>query len=86
MDIKTPPQEAAERAIEVLGGQVSAARILVKDGRHQTIQSWLKNRVPADYCPLIERETAALGKTVRCEELRPDIEWSVLRAVPKQAA
>ena len=33
-----------------------------------------RGRVPAEHCPAIERETG-----VRCEELRPDIAWSVLR-------
>jgi DNA-binding transcriptional regulator YdaS (Cro superfamily) len=33
-------------------------------------------RVPAEHCPRIERIT---GGAVRCEDLRPDVEWSVLR-------
>jgi DNA-binding transcriptional regulator YdaS (Cro superfamily) len=33
-------------------------------------------RVPAERCPEIERAT---GGQVRCEDLRPDIPWSVLR-------
>lgn len=46
-------------------------------------------QVPAERCPAIERATGGL---VRCEDLRPDIEWSVLRgtasnrATPAQAA
>jgi DNA-binding transcriptional regulator YdaS (Cro superfamily) len=32
--------------------------------------------VPADRCPVIERET---GGAVRCEELRPDVDWAYLR-------
>lgn len=32
--------------------------------------------VPAERCPSIERATEGL---VRCEELRPDIEWAVVR-------
>ncbi len=34
-------------------------------------------RTPAERCPAIERATGGL---VRCEDLRPDVEWSVLRA------
>jgi DNA-binding transcriptional regulator YdaS (Cro superfamily) len=80
MDAKTSAQLAAEKAVAVLGGPVAAARLLnVKDQRHQTVQSWLKNRVPAEYCPAIERETKAKGAPVLCEELRPDIPWMVLR-------
>ena len=32
--------------------------------------------VPAERCPAIERAT---GGAVRCEDLRPDGEWGVLR-------
>lgn len=35
-------------------------------------------QVPAERCPDIE---AATGGKVRCEELRPDVNWSVLRKV-----
>ncbi len=54
---------------------------------------WKKRgNVPAEHCPAIERATG-----VRCEELRPDVAWSVLRkpeligaegapAVPEPAA
>lgn len=89
MDIKPPSQLAAERAIEALGGPAKAARTLnVKDHRHQTVQSWLKNRVPAEYCPLIEHATREAGNPVTCEELRPDVAWGVLReqATPQPAA
>lgn len=76
----TPAQLAAERAIKVLGGPVNAARVLqVKDERHQTVQSWLRNRVPAEYCPAIERETRLMGDVVTCEQMRPDVAWGVLR-------
>jgi DNA-binding transcriptional regulator YdaS (Cro superfamily) len=45
-----------------------------------------ERRVPAEHCPAIERATrarAAAGDDtsliVTCEELRPDVLWSVLR-------
>lgn len=77
---KTASQLATERAIRILGGTVNAARLLqVKDERHQTVQSWLRHRVPAEHCPAIERETRAKDEVVTCEELRPDIPWAVLR-------
>lgn len=43
-----------------------------------TAWAWLsgKKRVPAERCPQIERIT---GGAVRCEDLRPDVEWHVLR-------
>lgn len=33
-------------------------------------------QVPAERCPLIERATDGV---VRCEDLRPDVAWDVLR-------
>lgn len=39
-----------------------------------SISRWKKERVPAEYCPDIEAITG-----VRCEELRPDVNWAVLR-------
>lgn len=66
---------AAQRAVRELGGPVQAARKLGLE-RYQTAQSWTRNRVPAEYCPAIERETQ---RRVRCEEMRPDIPWDVLR-------
>jgi DNA-binding transcriptional regulator YdaS (Cro superfamily) len=80
METKTASQVAAERAISILGGPVKAARALnVKDHRHQTVQSWLKHRVPAEYCPAIERATTDAGQRVACEELRSDVDWGYLR-------
>lgn len=80
------PREALEAAIEALGGLVNTARVLrLKDERYQTVQSWLANRVPAEHCPSIERATRAVAAQggesliVRCEELRPDVAWEVLR-------
>lgn len=35
-----------------------------------------RKRVPAEHCPAIERATEG---AVRCEELRPDVAWDVLR-------
>lgn len=37
---------------------------------------------PAEYCPTIERATMEKGTVVRCEELRPDVDWNVLRSQP----
>lgn len=42
-----------------------------------------RGQVPAEKCPLIERAT---NGTVRCEELRPDIQWEVLRHTRRQKA
>jgi len=42
-----------------------------------------RGRIPAEYCPAIE---AATG--VRCEDMRPDVNWAVVRgaAQPELAA
>lgn len=69
---------ALQQAIELLGGQTALAAALgVRTGH---LFYWLKNRVPAEYCPAIERAT---GGQVRCEALRPDIDWAVLRGQPE---
>jgi DNA-binding transcriptional regulator YdaS (Cro superfamily) len=39
-----------------------------------SISQWKKARVPAELCPDIEAITG-----IRCEELRPDVSWGVLR-------
>lgn len=47
-----------------------------------TVSQWINGvrQVPAARCPDIERLTG-----VRCEELRPDVAWEVLRNSPKLA-
>ena len=42
----------------------------------QEVQQWFKRKTPISRCPEIERITD--GK-VTCEELRPDVNWKVLR-------
>ena len=42
----------------------------------QAVQQWFKRKTPIMRCPEIERITD--GK-VTCEELRPDVNWKVLR-------
>lgn len=87
----TPPEKAALiRAAEVVGGQAAlASAIGFTDRRH--VWPWFNTdrRVPAEHCPAIERATRERGSPVLCEELRPDIPWSVLRdqaASPTKAA
>jgi DNA-binding transcriptional regulator YdaS (Cro superfamily) len=64
------------------GGPASLARAI---GRSvQTVCNWpLRGNVPAEHCPAIERAT---NGAVRCEDLRPDVEWHVLRNPREQAA
>lgn len=67
---------AIEQAVRHLGGAKGAAVAL--DVSHQLVYFWLqgKRTVNAEHCLLIERATQG---AVRCEELRPDVDWAVLR-------
>lgn len=71
-DTTTPIDEA----VRMLGGLTAASKVFGVSG-YQTIQQWKKTRVPAEYCPAIERATQG---QVTCEELRPDVDWGYLRA------
>ena len=67
---------ALDKAAEIIGSQTALAALLaVSKG---AVSQWKEpgRRVPAEHCPLIERATAG---AVRCEELRPDMAWDVLR-------
>ena len=59
-----------------VGGQASLARIL--GVKPPTVNQWIgaDRPIPAERCPAIERATDG---AVRCEELRPDVDWSVVR-------
>lgn len=45
------------------------------------ISQWANGirQIPAERCPEIEKATSG---AVRCEDLRPDIDWSYLRVTP----
>lgn len=77
-------RDALMRAIEVHGLAELARRL---DVSYQLIQGWAKEdrkfATPAEYCPLIEKATKGV---VRCEELRPDVEWAVLRRIRRDRA
>lgn len=51
--------------------------VLVNQWAHET------RRVPAERCPDIEKVTHG---AVRCEDLRPDVDWAVLRNTKRKAA
>lgn len=70
-------KSALERACDAAKGSSRLAQLLTARGRKTSkasISQWKKQRVPAEACPDIEAITG-----VRCEELRPDIKWEVLR-------
>lgn len=62
---------AFEEVVAKFGGQSAMAR-------HFNLTPWAvskwKTRIPAERCPEIEKQTG-----VRCERLRPDIDWAILR-------
>lgn len=65
--------KALDEAITGAGGVGAlAGRIRVAASAPSMWKS--RGRVPAEHCPAIERETG-----VRCERLRPDVAWDVLR-------
>lgn len=74
--------EHLDRAIEIAGSQSALARFC---GVAQTaVSAWrVRKSIPAEYCPAIERATSG---AVRCEELRPDVDWSVLRGTSRKLA
>ncbi len=72
-----------DKAIELMGGPVAAARTLGLSG-YQVVQQWRRTRVPAEYCGAIEQATAG---QVKAEDLRPDVFAQVVAArVAQQAA
>lgn len=74
--------DSINKAIELLGGLNSLAAALGRTP--QQVSNWrMRDQVPAVYCPDIERVTKG---AVTCEELRPDINWAVLRRPYKAAA
>jgi DNA-binding transcriptional regulator YdaS (Cro superfamily) len=81
-------KDALQRVAAILGGQAAVASACgFTDRRH--VWPWFNTprRVPAEHCPALERATRAKGQPVRCEELREDVAWEVLRdqATPEAA-
>lgn len=63
-----------EVAARIMGSQTALAQALgiTKGAVHQ----WKLNGVPAERCPDVELVTHG---RVRCEQLRPDVKWWVVR-------
>lgn len=77
MDSETPtPLEAACKAV---GGTSKLAdllseRMAPRKVSKASVSRWKREDIPAEVCPDIEALTG-----VRCERLRPDVNWAVLR-------
>lgn len=66
---------AIKHAAELIGSQRAMAEALgVTPG---AVSQWQEGKVPFEHCIPIERMT---NGAVRCEDLRPDIDWAYLRA------
>ena len=66
-----------EQAIKIAGGMTKMAGSLSLSS-HAVVYQWKKKQVPAEKCPDIEALTG-----ITCEQLRPDVNWAVLRKVRK---
>ncbi|MBU0752389.1 MAG: helix-turn-helix domain-containing protein [Gammaproteobacteria bacterium] len=69
--------EAIQKASEILGSQANLARVCSVSPA--MVHQWLRGIRPiaAERCPTIERATSG---AVRCEDIRPDVDWAYLRA------
>jgi DNA-binding transcriptional regulator YdaS (Cro superfamily) len=71
---------ALKNAEKLIGSQSALARAV--GVAPQVVNNWQRRgNVPADYCPSIERVTKG---AVTCEQLRPDVDWAVLRGTQPQ--
>jgi DNA-binding transcriptional regulator YdaS (Cro superfamily) len=70
--MNSTPSDALDEAIRQTGGTKQLADRLAVTV--QVVSNWRARGVPAERCPDIERVTG-----VRCERLRPDVNWDVLR-------
>jgi len=71
MDLRTYFETTRTRQVD-LARQLGVVTVVVSQWTSGVRQ------VPAERCPAIERATAG---QVRCEDLRPDVDWAVLRCV-----
>jgi len=73
MNLRTYIDQQRGRAA-ALGRALEVAPVL--------ISQWANNTrpIPAERCPEIERAT---GGAVICEDLRPDVDWQIIRANPR---
>ncbi|PUE21839.1 Cro/Cl family transcriptional regulator [Limnohabitans sp. MMS-10A-192] len=76
MNEKNPLEQAIRSA-----GSINKLAMVLGVSKGAVWQWGLPGRqVPAEHCPAIERIT---GGMVRCEQLRPDVDWAYLR-IPSQ--
>lgn len=73
-------KNAFSNATQIVGGVVKMARLLKVSS--PTVSQWKNDGrpIPAARCPTVERAT---NGAVRCEDLRPDVDWAYLRGTAK---
>ena len=71
--------DALQKAIDIVGSATALAAGL--DLTKGAVSQWKDEgrKIPAEHCPTIEKMT---NGQIRCEDLRPDVDWGVLR--PRQ--
>ena len=71
-------KQALRVAVEIVGSQGELAKLVgvSKAAMSQAVRDE-KRQIPAHWCPAIEKATA---RQVRCEQLRPDVDWGYVRA------
>lgn len=72
---------AIKTACSHVGGQSEMAKRLGISP--PTVNQWVNGtrKIPVRRCPEIEKVTSGM---VRCEDLRPDVDWSYLRGTQRQ--
>lgn len=74
---------SAAKAIKILGGVSKTARAMkITEPR---VANWLVRGVSSGMAPLVEELTRKKGAPVICEEMVPDVKWSVVRRNPLPA-
>lgn len=83
MAITKTPIESNEHLIDKAASKVGSRKNLADQlgVSISALGNWKSRGVPAEQCPAIEQATDGL---VRCEDLRPDVPWSVVRGNPAQ--
>lgn len=68
-------KSSIKTAIKIVGSQKDLADEIGVSAK--TVWAWInRDSIPAEHCPAIERATKG---AVRCEDLRPDVDWAYLR-------
>ena len=72
MDLKTYIEKTGERGTNlVLASAIGVSPVIISQWKTGA------RPVPAERCPSIEKATDG---AVRCEDLRPDVDWAYLRS------